>query len=283
MPPQPPLTSWRARIHSSARVRARRRSGFHGLRPTVCSVASRARKKLRQVSSAGLRGKPRAPPELVHGLGGIDGDVRPFRHQDGQRHDGLTRPARQRVDVDREPRRQQQQLDRHGRQPGPRKLAEVGEERAGEDTRFGEAAVREDELAGAAQRRLVGGEAGELECEVGLDRVAEMAGAAGPEWPAAIVRLGRQDVVDDAPVDARHLPAHEAVEEDVLRVHGDVRLQRRVPEALAVLLAQERRLAALDRGVEPRGEAVSAVCCCRAACAGRRLHGGPFSRVRCRW
>src|SRR5262249_12135171 len=56
---------------------------------------------------------------------------------------------------------------------GPGELPEVGEPDAREDAGAREAAVREDEGAGADQRRLVGAEPGELQREVRLDRGGE--------------------------------------------------------------------------------------------------------------
>ena len=211
---------------------------------------------MRQVTSSRaaregqLLRRRRCHPQLAHAHGLGDADLRALGHDDGERNDGAARPARQRVDVDRKPRRQQRQLHRHRRQTFPGELPEVGEEAAGEDTGARQAAVVEDELARAPQRRLVGVMSDQLEREVGLDGVVQVPRAAVVQRPAAVGGLRGQQVIGHAPFDGLRAPPHEAVEEDVLGVHRDVGLERRVPESLRTLRGQKVVAAAPNRRVE---------------------------------
>ena len=181
MPPQPPFASWCARIHSlgarAARARAAASTGCG--RATLQRPGRAPRKKLRQVNQLAAAAESRGP----RGVGGashssLDAALRRrcamrgcFAISTVSGTTVLARPARHRVDVEREPRRQQDQLDRHRRQAPPRELAEVGEEGAREDARAarGRRARRMNSRA-RAQRRLVGRQAGELQREVRLDR-----------------------------------------------------------------------------------------------------------------
>ena len=196
----------------------------------------------------------RAEPKLLDAAARVESDPRPVREQQQHRHHGLARPARHRVDVQREPRRQQDRLDRHRRQPRPRELSEVREVGAREHLRAREPAVRVDVLSGTHQRRLLRAVAGELQREVCLDRGAEVSGAALVQRPAAVARLLGQDVLDQAALDRLRTTAHEAVEHDVLRVHADVGLERCVPVAARELLSEDRVTGVPDRITEQAAE-----------------------------
>ena len=114
----------------------------------------------------------------------------------------------------------------------------------------GQAAVGQDELSRASQRRLVRGVAGELEGEIGFDGVVQMPGAAVVEGPAAVLGLRGEQVLGDPPLERFRAPPHETVEDNVLRVHGGIRLQGRVPESLRMLRGQKLLSAAANRLIE---------------------------------
>src|SRR5262245_4854339 len=103
-----------------------------------------------------------------------------------------------------------------------------------------------DEFACPLQRRRVGRVASELQREVCFDGVAEMSRTAAIQRPAAIGRLGGEHVVYDARLEALRAATDEAIEDDELRVHGNVRLERRMPEPFRPLLRKEECLAARD-------------------------------------
>ena len=113
-----------------------------------------------------------------------------------------------------------------------------------------------DELARTRERRIVDRHAGELHREVRLDRRAQVPRTAVVERPAPVGALHRLHAPDQAVLRFLAPPPHEAVEDDVLRVHPDVGLERRVPVAVAVLEAEEPRLCARDRLVETLREVV---------------------------
>src|SRR6266704_2011364 len=252
IPPHCPFLSWWRTSHSIARAMARRRKGFHGLCPTSLSARSSARKKFCVVISSRERGG--REPELVQRRLGRRADGRPVRGEQGERHYGAARPARHGVDVDREPGREQHQLDRQRGQSGPGELPEVGEPEAREDAGAGEAAVAQDEVAGPRERRLVRLVAGQLRGEVRLDRGREVARAARVLRPAPVRLLEGEQALGHAPVEVRPLAPEHAVEEDVLGLHGHVRLERRVPVAVGVLRRRQVLRGARDRLPRARPE-----------------------------
>ena len=75
--------------------------------------------------------------------------------QHEQRHEDGARPVGDLGEVEREPARQQHDLDRHHRHGAPGHLAEQRQQDAGEDVAARRAAARQDRLAGARHVRRV--------------------------------------------------------------------------------------------------------------------------------
>src|SRR5216683_2187856 len=97
-----------------------------------------------------------------------------------------------------------------------------------------------------------GGIAGQLEGEVALDGGGKIAGRAVVHGPASVGALVVADVLRHAAPDLVIARAEEVSEEQVLGVHGGVRLQLRPPEPFADLLAREPRLRPLDDEIQRR-------------------------------
>ena len=76
--------------------------------------------------------------------------------------------------MEREPARQEHDLDRHHRHAAPGDLAVERQQDAGEDVALRGAAARQDRLAGAAHVRRVGRVADHLQREIGLDAGAHV-------------------------------------------------------------------------------------------------------------
>ena len=113
---------------------------------------------------------------------------------DGERHDRLPRPAGEVVDVERDPRRQQDQLRRQRRHVVPRPEPEQRQPDAGEHARALEPAARRGRSSRARAHVLgVGRVAGQPQRDVGLDRRRQVAGAAVEVRPGAVVALLRAD------------------------------------------------------------------------------------------
>src|SRR5579875_2164838 len=235
MPPHCPVVSWCRSTHSMARAIARRRHGRSGRRPSRRSAASTARKTLRHVTSSRERAKRRS---------GAVGEQQRERDHRG------ARPARHGVDVERAPRGEQHELDRHHRHALPGELPEEREPDAREDPGAHEPPARADELARAHERGLVGAVAGELEGEVRLGGGREMARAAGIERPAPVGLLEREQPLGETALGVGLPPAQDAVEEDVLGLHRGIRLERRLPVALRMLTREQPRARALDGRVD---------------------------------
>ena len=158
---------------------------------------------------------------------------------DGQRHDGLARPARPVVDVEREPGRQVDQLRWHDRQVVPGPFAEQGEPDPGEHPGGRDAALAADPLRRPGQVRRLRLVPGQPQRDVGLHRGGQVPGAAVEVRPGAVVALlggdppGRGLRLLGGP-DAEELP-----QQQVLGIHGDVGLQFALPPALVVLQAEQ--------------------------------------------
>src|SRR5207244_10105040 len=125
-------------------------------------------------------------------------------------------------------------------------LAEAGEPEAREDPGAGEPATAEDEVAGADERRLRRAHPGQLEGEIRLDRGGRAARPVVINRPAPVRLLERQQPLRQAPLDVGPLAAEQAIEEDVLGLHGGVRLERRMPVAARVLRGEEILAGARD-------------------------------------
>ena len=187
-------------------------------------AALRARTAQRRpVARARFRNSSRdAQPrlELRHRLTG--------RH-DRQRHDDRPRPGADRVQIDREPLRQQHDLGRHRRALVVGNLAQQRQVEAREAVDRVGAAVRQDRRPGPLHRLAVGVVAGELEGEVGLHAAADIDRAAGIHRPAAVGKLLVEDVLRRL---ARQLATGAGPERPAtgcIRSRGSCRLRARPP------------------------------------------------------
>ncbi len=100
------------------------------------------------------------------------------RRDDRERDDGLARPAREVVDVEREPRREEHQLRREARQRRSQGHSPKSASQMWVKTRVAlDAAVLADERGRALHVRRVGRVAGEAERDVGLDGRRQVARA----------------------------------------------------------------------------------------------------------
>ena len=156
IPPQPPSASWRRRIHSAATRSAVRRS-----RPQRVALVA-VERAVEQLEAAGP-GRERVAsaaaactPVRSSSIANAQPPHGPVRRDHRQRHDRLPRPAAEVVDVQREPRRQEDHLGRQRRQVVPRPQPEQRHPEAREHARALEPAVRAHQLGGAAHVRGVG-------------------------------------------------------------------------------------------------------------------------------
>src|SRR5207244_10234864 len=82
----------------------------------------------------------------------------------------------------------------------------------------------------------------------------EMPRAVLEQRPATVATLRGTNVSGEARLHLRARPLHESIEEDVLRVHRDVRFEWRVPVACGRLQRQKAVLCARDRVRDAGGE-----------------------------
>ena len=166
---------------------------------------------------------------------------------DSHRHDGRARPAREPIDVEGRPLRQQHHVRGHGGCPFPVPLAEESEPYLREYARLGHSALGEDEGSRSRHVGSVGRVAGKFEREVTFDGRAQVSGRAIVHPPGAVRRLPAPDVFRDAGDAVTFVRPHEVREHDVLRFHGWVGLQLPPPVAILVLSAEEVLLRPLQR------------------------------------
>ena len=119
------------------------------------------------------------------------------RHEDQQRHDHRARPIRHLHEVEREPVRQQHDLDRHHRHRMPRYLAEQRQCDSREHVRPCRPAARQNRFTRPNHVRRIGVVADQLQRVVGLDRGRQVDRSAGEERPAAVGGLGFAQVHGD--------------------------------------------------------------------------------------
>ena len=145
--------------------------------------------------------------------------------------------------MEREPARQQHDLDRHHRHGAPRHLAEQGERDAGEDIAARGPAMGENGFSRAQHMGGVGGVADQLQGIVGFDAGADVEVAALVERPAAVVGLAPPQIDGDLVVDRLVDLAEEMAEQHIFRGNGRIRLEFEAPMAVLML-----------RGLEVRGD-----------------------------
>ncbi len=185
-----------------------------------------------------------------------DGDVvriaraRPPRHQHQERHQHGARPVRDLGEMEREPARQQRDLNRHHRHRAPRQLAEERELDAGKDIAPRGAALRQDRRARPRHVRRIGRVARRLQREIGLDARREIERAAMKERPAAMRALDGAEILRERRLGRRVDLAEIMPEQDVLGRDRRVGLEREGPFAVALLEGHEGIGRARHRPVE---------------------------------
>ncbi len=236
----------------------------------------------------GRVGVGRVGVQLVQREGG--GADRALGRDDRQRHDGLTGPASEVVDVERHPAGEVDQLRREFGEVLPLPPAEQGEPDPGEDPGGGDAPALADPGRGPRHVRGVGRVTGQPEGDVRLDGRREFAGAAVEGGPGAVLALFTADEQGSGLCGLLVADPQELTEQQVLGVHGDVRLEVALPPSLGVLPREQEvggppcgafgdflypgRRGGGDVGFAGRG------CAGRqgrpGASVGRRCHGFPF-------
>ena len=238
MPPHEPSASWRLMIQRSAapsenRRRAAERSPLVDVEEPVEKVEPSGPGGER-AARAGSRPDVQlvdVDRELAHGS---------VRADHGEGDHGLTGPAREVVDVQGNRRREQHELGRHDGQALPGPLAEEGQPDPGEDPAGADPPGLTDVGRGPAHVGVIDGVAGEPERHVRLDGGREVRRAPVVGGPGAIVALTGADPRGGAGGLPLRADAEELAQEEVLGVHGDVRLQLALPPALVVLTFLER-------------------------------------------
>jgi hypothetical protein len=119
------------------------------------------------------------------------------RREHEQRNDDGSRPVRNLIQVESEPARKEQDLDRHHGDGAPRNLAEERERDAREDVALGGAATRENLLPRARHMRRVRRVARELERVIRFDRGADVGLATIKKRPAAVGILNAPQIDAD--------------------------------------------------------------------------------------
>ena len=170
------------------------------------------------------------------------------RHQQRQDHDGDARPVRHLVEMEREPARQQHQLDRHHRHGAPGHLAEQGEMDPREHIGARRTASSQDALARPPHvrcRRIV---ADQLEREVRPDAGAEVEIATEEQRPAAMLGLAGAQIDGDLVLERLVDLVEEMLEEHVVGGNRGIGLELEHPVAIRPLQRLQTAPRILDRG-----------------------------------
>ena len=119
------------------------------------------------------------------------------RHQHDKRGDHGPRPIGDLGDMEREPFRQDHDLDRHHRHAAPGNEAEQCQRRAGEHVGAGGTTGAEDHAARAPHMRCVDIIPGQFQREIRLDRRAQVEGTVVEQRPAAVLALDLAQIRHD--------------------------------------------------------------------------------------
>ena len=172
---------------------------------------------------------------------------------DRQRGDRLARPAGEVVDVERKPGWEEDQLGRQGRHVLPGPEPEECEPDVSEHAGVLDAPRGEHRFARRDHVALVGRIAGQPQGGVGLDRRGGVGGRAVEVRPASVAALLRADPVGCALCDPCIADAQELAKQQIFGIHGDVRLQFRLPPSGGVLEVHQMAPAALQSVVQRLG------------------------------
>ncbi len=188
-----------------------------------------------------------------HALGVARLGLERLQHQ--ERHDDGTAPIGDLVEMEREPLRQQHDLDRHDRHGPPRNEAEQRQHQPREHIGRRRAAAEADRLARAHHVRGIDGIADHLEREIGFHARAHVEGAVLEQRPAAVVVVGL-----DAPQVDRDLAlelggdglAEIVPQQHVFGWNGGVGLELEHPMPIGTLQREQRVRRGIDAAVERR-------------------------------
>ena len=171
--------------------------------------------------------------------------------KDQQRHHHGPRPVGDLAQIEEEPAGKKNDLHRYRRDGAPGHLPEQRQGDAGENVDPGRPPQAENEQAGPDHMRRIGRIAGQLESEIGLDRSAEIGEAPLVERPAAVGQLPAAQVTGQplAQVGGQRA-AQEALQQDVFRRDGGIRLQVEDPVAFLMLQGEETVQGAVDSFIE---------------------------------
>ena len=139
------------------------------------------------------------------------------------------------MDVEREPARQEHDLDRNVRHPAPGKLSEERERDAGEDVAGSGAAALENRRPSARHVGRLRVIARELQREIHLDAAAHVEGPAVIERPASVSRLALPEVSGELRLERGVELSQEVHHHDVLGRNGAVRLELELPRSIRTL------------------------------------------------
>ena len=203
-----------------------------------------------------LREMRRLDVQLEHSALVVDLFFGPRRLQHHQSHQRSARPRAQLVDVEREPVREKRDLDRQRRRRIPGNLAHRRQVKARQRPAIHDAALRQNPAPRRRHRLVAGAHAGQLQRKITFDRRRQIAFAALVKRPTPVRTLRVEQILLQARLGLDVNRVHEMVEDDELRVHLRVRLERRVPVALGLLQREQRALRAIDGVVDLRDELV---------------------------
>ena len=175
---------------------------------------------------------------------------RPEMVDDGQRNDHRPRPVAHFPEVDVEPLADEEHLARNGGHVAPLHQADEGQVELGEGVHPRHATEGSGHFPGAEHARISGGDAGQFQRQVGLDRRVHLGRAVRIDVPAAVGELLVEDVVDRLALPTRvHLPPP-VVEGHHVGDQRHIDHQFAHPIAFGLLLRQQVALGSGDRSIE---------------------------------
>ena len=175
---------------------------------------------------------------------------RPEMVDDGQRDDHGPRPVAHLPEVDMEPFADEEHLARDGGHVVPGHQADEGQVELRKGVHPRHAAEGPGHFPGAEHAWIGGGDAGQFQRQVGLDRGVHLGRAVGVDVPAAVAELLLEDVMDGLALPDRvHLPPP-VVEGHHVGDQRHVDHQLAHPVTLGLLLRKQVALGSGDRGVQ---------------------------------
>ena len=173
--------------------------------------------------------------------------LRLLRLQHQERHDHGAAPIRDLVEVEREPARQQHDLDRHHRHRAPGNEPEQGQHHPREHIGVRGAAARQDRLPRPHHVRSVDRIPDHLEREIGLHAGAHVEGAVVEQRPTAVLALDATQIDRDLGFElARHRLGEIVAQQDIFGRNGGVGFELEHPMPVRLLQGEQRAGGRLD-------------------------------------